>query len=418
MYLGWPGAPSGRGRQAAGACPPPRRHRGRKNALSNDRSKLRSHCIACVGFLLAVLAAIVACPGTSGACVGTACLEIFSTQDGGGALTIFYDFANKKVQTFQILCREGQCLYSAIDPGFITTSDPPPDGFHPLADGTNVTLEIVSIPPGLSLRVNGTPLTMASDSALLGTAPTLHTHPSWQLSLPEGEQNDYELVFKLTTDSPHYTASQDFHLLVTNLAPPTPTGPTASATPTSTPTPEPMACPGDCNHDGTVAINELIGGVGGALGNGTPCHAFDLNGDGTVTISELITAVNMALTGCPATPTPTVTAAAMFDDIQRNIFSPRCAIPQCHNPASKTGNLNLAPGSAYDQLVGVAPTVDTAREAGLLRVDPGHPENSFLLIKLTGPPPDQGSRMPLTGPLLNDAEVELIRAWIAQGANP
>jgi hypothetical protein len=48
-----------------------------------------------------------------------------------------------------------------------------------------------------------------------------------------------------------------------------------------------------------------------------------------------------------------------------------------------------------------------------LRVDPGHPENSFLLVKLEGPPPDQGSRMPLTGAPLTDAEIQRIRDWIA-----
>ena len=52
----------------------------------------------------------------------------------------------------------------------------------------------------------------------------------------------------------------------------------------------------------------------------------------------------------------------------------------------------------------------------MLRVDPGHPDNSFLLTKLTGPPLGQGSRMPLTGDLLSDAEVALIRAWILAGA--
>ena len=80
------------------------------------------------------------------------------------------------------------------------------------------------------------------------------------------------------------------------------------------------------------------------------------------------------------------------------------------------GNLVLDADHAYAQLVGVEPFIDTARAAGLLRVDPGHPENSFLLVKLEGPPPDQGSRMPLTGPLLSaTAEIRLIRDWIAQG---
>jgi len=67
--------------------------------------------------------------------------------------------------------------------------------------------------------------------------------------------------------------------------------------------------------------------------------------------------------------------------------------------------------------VGVPPTVDTARAAGFLRVDPGKPENSFLIVKLDGPPPGEGSRMPLTGALLTDAEVQLISDWIAQGAS-
>jgi hypothetical protein len=367
--------------------------------------------------VLITVALILAARGTSRACVGTACMEIFSTEAGGGALTIYWDFANKKVQTFRSICGGEQCLYSSIDPGFITNTDAP-EGYYPLVDQTDVSMEVVRIAPEVTVRVNGEPLAEASDTALLGTAPTLHTHPSWQLNVPQGEQNDYELVFKLTTDSPRYAASQEFRVLVSNLPTPTPTGPTPSATPTATSTPEPMACPGDCNGDGAVAIDELIGGVADALGGAAPCRAFDLDGDGLITISELVSAVNMALGGCPSTPTPTPTAAVMFGEIQRNIFSPRCAIATCHNPSSKAGNLNLAAGSSYDQLVGVAPTVDTAREAGLLRVDPRHPENSFLLVKLTGPPPDQGSRMPLTGDPLSDAEIQLIRAWIAQGANP
>jgi cysteine-rich repeat protein len=71
-------------------------------------------------------------------------------------------------------------------------------------------------------------------------------------------------------------------------------------------------CTGDCNGDGTVAINELITGVNIALGS-TPvssCPSFDVSGDGTVAINELIAAVNNALNGCPAvTPTQTATTS-------------------------------------------------------------------------------------------------------------
>jgi hypothetical protein len=67
------------------------------------------------------------------------------------------------------------------------------------------------------------------------------------------------------------------------------------------PTPIPAACLGDCDDDGTVAINELITGVGIALGNRplSACPAFDGDDSDSVAINELVTAVNHALAGCP-----------------------------------------------------------------------------------------------------------------------
>ena len=67
-----------------------------------------------------------------------------------------------------------------------------------------------------------------------------------------------------------------------------------------TPTPGP-ACPGDCNQDGMVSVDELIKGVNIALGNAalSTCPQFDLDGGGMVEINELSAAVNAALNGCP-----------------------------------------------------------------------------------------------------------------------
>lgn len=60
-------------------------------------------------------------------------------------------------------------------------------------------------------------------------------------------------------------------------------------------------CPGDCNGNGLVAINELISGVRISLGEAdlAICPEFDTNGNGQVSIAELIQAVNAALDGCP-----------------------------------------------------------------------------------------------------------------------
>ena len=61
------------------------------------------------------------------------------------------------------------------------------------------------------------------------------------------------------------------------------------------------ACPGDCNSDGMVTIDELIRGVGIILQGLPPteCPALDLNASDSVEINELIAGVNAALSGCP-----------------------------------------------------------------------------------------------------------------------
>lgn len=75
--------------------------------------------------------------------------------------------------------------------------------------------------------------------------------------------------------------------------------------------PPAAACPGDCDGDGAVAVNELLTGVNIALGSEllVRCHGLDTDGDATVGVSELLAAVNAALDGC-GTPRPTATATA------------------------------------------------------------------------------------------------------------
>jgi len=87
--------------------------------------------------------------------------------------------------------------------------------------------------------------------------------------------------------------------LGTCAAPPTIT-PTATAVPTWT-------CVGDCDSDGTVAINELILLVNIALGSSPASACPALPPTPPVMINDLIEAVNNALNGCPTAETPTPT---------------------------------------------------------------------------------------------------------------
>jgi hypothetical protein len=79
--------------------------------------------------------------------------------------------------------------------------------------------------------------------------------------------------------------------------------PTASARPTPTPTPSPLPqfCPGDCDDDGSVTVDEIVFAVGIALGEQRPidCPLADTNFDGAVTIDELLQGVNAVFGFCP-----------------------------------------------------------------------------------------------------------------------
>ena len=63
----------------------------------------------------------------------------------------------------------------------------------------------------------------------------------------------------------------------------------------------PPLCTGDCNHSGEITVNELITGVGIALGTLplSACPSFDCANTGQVDVSCLIASVNAALNGCP-----------------------------------------------------------------------------------------------------------------------
>jgi hypothetical protein len=124
----------------------------------------------------------------------------------------------------------------------------------------------------------------------------------------------------------------------------------------------------------------------------------------------------------PGAPTrtvpPTATPPAVsFQQLQDELFTPRCATQFCHSQQARSGGLVLEGAAAFDALVGAEPSIAAARAAGMLRVAPNDPDNSFLLLKLTQPSSGTfGSRMPLTGAPLDAAQLERIRAWILAGA--
>lgn len=100
---------------------------------------------------------------------------------------------------------------------------------------------------------------------------------------------------------------------------------------------------------------------------------------------------------------------ATFDSIQAKVFTPICTA--CHIGASAPQGLRLDTANSYGLLVGVAST----ERPGTQRVAPGNPSNSYLIQKLEGTAA-VGGRMPLNGTPLSQADINIIRQWITDGA--
>lgn len=102
--------------------------------------------------------------------------------------------------------------------------------------------------------------------------------------------------------------------------------------------------------------------------------------------------------------------SANLQSIQDNVFTPICT--RCHIGASAPEGLRLDAADSYSLLVGVP----SAEVPSLLRVMPGNPDESYLVLKLQGSPGIVGGQMPLGGPYLPAATIDAIRQWITDGA--
>ncbi len=98
-----------------------------------------------------------------------------------------------------------------------------------------------------------------------------------------------------------------------------------------------------------------------------------------------------------------------FSSIQANILTPICE--QCHSGATAPRGLRLDAANSYALLVGVA----SSEQPGVLRVDPHHPNTSYIIQKLEGTAAS-GERMPAGLPPLSQAQIDVIRQWITDGA--
>ena len=168
----------------------------------------------------------------------------------------------------------------------------------------------------------------------------------------------------------------------------------------------------DVNKDGEVNIQDLVlvANAFGQPGDRNAEQNPDVNRDGSVDILDLVRVANRFGETEQADN-------STYHDIQDDIFDKSCANSACHAPPQNAADLNLTYGQSYHDLVNRVPRNAAAAAAGMKLIDPGNPDNSFLLTKLMGPEaPELGGRMPFGMGPLHKGKIDAIRTWIAAGA--
>ncbi len=99
-------------------------------------------------------------------------------------------------------------------------------------------------------------------------------------------------------------------------------------------------------------------------------------------------------------------APADFEKDIQPIFTVRCAVAGCHTGTTASAGMRLDAGFAYDNLLNPTPPTSP-------RVIPKDPARSLLVQRIEG---TITPRMPLGRDPLPQAQIDLIKRWISEGA--
>lgn len=111
---------------------------------------------------------------------------------------------------------------------------------------------------------------------------------------------------------------------------------------------------------------------------------------------------------------PSQTVSYFQSDIAP-LLSSSCA--SCHLTGTEAGNMSLIPDKAIANLIGVK----AVGAPGQIRVVPGKPDESYIIMKLEGTHIENGgagAQMPFGAPPLSPEKIAKLRKWISEGAKP
>lgn len=205
-------------------------------------------------------------------------LVVGSTAEGGGAL-VLSRAVDGPIEVSASATAGGFVLYTAQDPSFENPADD--GGVFPLVDGTQVTVHVTAIGDTSGVKLRGQTLLAAGDSVVLGTMPSLHAHPEWQLTLPEGASDCQPVRLRLSAAGSGYADSDEIELRITN----------DPATCVAA-----VAC-GDADGNGAVNVTDGVNVLRSAAGLASACDEpapCDVDGNGSVSVTDGVNVLRAA----------------------------------------------------------------------------------------------------------------------------
>jgi hypothetical protein len=159
------------------------------------------------------------------------------------------------------------------------------------------------------------------------------------------------------------------------------------------------------NMPGAQQSSQAAFTISGIAAAGNHTLSIELrNNDGTPLNPRVIRQVTFT--------TPTIHFSQDVLRVFTNNGAKTCAQAGCHSGANPQMGMNLDAAHAYAAIVNVA----SAEQPSVLRIKPGDGDNSYLYQKIDGKAGISGSRMPLVGGSLDQADINKIELWIDQGA--
>ncbi len=107
------------------------------------------------------------------------------------------------------------------------------------------------------------------------------------------------------------------------------------------------------------------------------------------------------------------TTAETLREVQA-IFTARCM--PCHSSDHDNGRPVLGLDLGEGNMPGGTIAVRSRQLADTFLINPGHPDASYMVEKISSDSPSRGGRMPQDMPPLSDEEIETIRNWVLGGA--